>query len=68
MAEALGRSSSDRDEVSGSRVEVGEHVVGLVLQLRHRSPRSGDVDTWIRRLNALVADLLKRGRKQIIRV
>lgn len=38
-------------------MEVGEHVVGLVLQLGHSSSRSWDVDAWIGRLNTLVTDL-----------
>lgn len=41
-------------------MQVGEHVVGLILELGHSSSRSWNVDAWIGRLNALVTDLLRR--------
>lgn len=58
LAKALGCTGSNGDKVSSSGVEVGEHVVGLILQFGHSSSRSRDVDAWIRRLNTLVTDLL----------
>lgn len=38
-------------------MEVGEHVVGLVLQLGHCPSGARNVDAGVRRLDALVADL-----------
>lgn len=38
-------------------MQVGKHVVRLVLQLGYGSPRPGNVDAWIGRLDALIADL-----------
>lgn len=41
-------------------MQVGEHVVRLVLQLGYGSPRPGNVDAWIGRLDALIADLQRK--------
>ena len=47
LAEALGGAGADRDQVGGARVEVGEHVVGLVPQFGDGSPRTGYVNTRV---------------------
>ena len=57
LAEALGCAGSGGDQVGGPGVKVGEHVVGLVAQLGHRSPGTRHVDARVRRLDALVTDL-----------
>lgn len=49
-------------------MEVGKHVVGLILQLGHCPSWSWDVDAWIRRLNALVADLLEQEKEVEVEV
>lgn len=61
LAEPLGGAGSDRHQVGGSRVQAGEHVVGLVPQLGHSAARTRHVDARVRRLDALVADLETRG-------
>lgn len=59
MSEALGGAGTHGDQVGGARVQTGEHVVGLVPQLGYSAPRAWHVDTWVGRLDALVADLKK---------
>lgn len=46
-------------------MEVGKHVVGLILELGHSPSWSWDIDAWIGRLNALIADLFKRDLKNV---
>ena len=57
LAETFGRAGSHWDQVRGSWMEVGEHVVRLVPQFGHRAPWARHIDTWVGRLDALVADL-----------
>lgn len=68
LTEALGRAGSNRDQVGGSRVEVGEHVVGLVFELGHGSSRSRDVNAWVWWLDTLVADLWREKKKSNVSV
>lgn len=44
-------------------MKVGKHVIRLVLQLGHGSPGARNVDAWIGRLDALIADLRRKYRK-----
>lgn len=47
LAKALGSSGPDRHQVGGSRMEAGEHVVGLISQLGHCTARTWHINTWI---------------------
>lgn len=49
-------------------MEVGKHVVGLVLQLGYCSSRSWNVDAWVRRLDALITYLLGKNIYIILEV
>lgn len=43
-------------------MQVGEDVVRLIAQLGDGASRAGNVDCWVRGLNALVADLEGQSR------
>lgn len=47
LSEPLGGSGSDRHQVGGPRMQTGEHVVGLVPQLGHRTAGTWHVDTRV---------------------
>lgn len=48
LAKAFGGAGAHRDQVGGARVQVGEHVVGLVAQLGHGPARAWNVDPGVR--------------------